>query len=256
MSPQMAGFAPATRVVSRKLGPTSGSRSDSSASVAAASRTSTLAITWGTWLTVAISRSWVSASMAWGRAPKSAMARCRRSYSTPLERSVGVRYQRAPSNRSARAFSTPAVSAPANGCPPMNRSPSSSDSPPSSASLVEPTSVTTASSALASSASGTSPASAPMGAAQKTISAPWIASTSEAAAWSRAPSSSARSALRRSKSKPVTSASSRSLAASPIDPPIRPTPTTASLIPGGEPPPRRRADRGSPPSAPSRGRRP
>ena len=31
---------------------------------AAASRTSTLAITWGTWLTVAISRSWVSASMA------------------------------------------------------------------------------------------------------------------------------------------------------------------------------------------------
>ena len=31
MSPQIAGFAPATRVVSRKLGPTSGRRSDSSA---------------------------------------------------------------------------------------------------------------------------------------------------------------------------------------------------------------------------------
>ena len=30
MSPQIAGFAPATRVVSRKLGPTSGRRSDSS----------------------------------------------------------------------------------------------------------------------------------------------------------------------------------------------------------------------------------
>ena len=35
---------------------------------------------------------------------------------------VGVRYQRAPSKRSARAFSTPAVSAPASGWPPMKRS--------------------------------------------------------------------------------------------------------------------------------------
>ena len=37
MSPQIAGLAPATRVVSRKLGPTSGRRSDSSESAAAAS---------------------------------------------------------------------------------------------------------------------------------------------------------------------------------------------------------------------------
>ena len=79
MSPQIAGFAPATRVVSRKLGPTSGRRSDSSAAAAAACWTSTLAITWGRWLTVAISRSWVSASIAWGRAPRSAIARWRRS---------------------------------------------------------------------------------------------------------------------------------------------------------------------------------
>ncbi len=35
---------------------------------------------------------------------------------------AGVRYQTAPSNRSARACSTPAVSAPARGCPPMKRS--------------------------------------------------------------------------------------------------------------------------------------
>ncbi len=34
---------------------------------------------------------------------------------------VGVRYHRAPSNRSARAFSTPDVSAPASGCPPTKR---------------------------------------------------------------------------------------------------------------------------------------
>ena len=92
--------------------------------------TSTLAITCGRWLTVAISRSWVSASIACGRAPRSAIARCRRSYSRPLERSVGVRYQRAPSNRSARAFSTPEVSAPASGWPPMNRSRSGASAGP------------------------------------------------------------------------------------------------------------------------------
>ena len=122
MSPQIVGLAPATRVVSRKLGPNSGRRSDSSAAAAAACWTSTLAITCGRWLTVAISRSWLSASIAWGRAPRSETALWSRSYRTPLERSVGVRYQRAPSNRSARAFSTPAVSAPASGCPPMKRS--------------------------------------------------------------------------------------------------------------------------------------
>ena len=79
MSPQIAGLAPATRVVSRKLVPTSGSRSDSSESALAASLTSTLASTCGRWLTVAITRSWVSASIACGRAPRSATVRCRRS---------------------------------------------------------------------------------------------------------------------------------------------------------------------------------
>ena len=66
MSPQIAGLAPATRVVSRKLGPTSGSRSESRVSSAAAWPTSTLATTCGRWLTVAISRSWASASIACG----------------------------------------------------------------------------------------------------------------------------------------------------------------------------------------------
>ena len=64
MSAQIAGLAPATRVVSRKLGPTSGIRSESRVSSAAAWLTRALATTWGRWLTVAIKRSWVSASIA------------------------------------------------------------------------------------------------------------------------------------------------------------------------------------------------
>ncbi len=59
--------------------PTSGSRSDSSESAAAASATSTFASTCGRWLTVAITRSWVAASIACGRAPRSATVLCSRS---------------------------------------------------------------------------------------------------------------------------------------------------------------------------------
>ena len=79
MSAQIAGLAPATLVVSRKLVPTSGSRSDSSESAVAASPTSTLASTCGRWLTVAITRSWVAGSIACGRAPRSATVLCSRS---------------------------------------------------------------------------------------------------------------------------------------------------------------------------------
>ena len=73
MSPQIALDAPATRVASRKLGPVGGSRSDSSARAAWA--TSTLASTCGRCDTLAISRSCVSASIAAGRAPRSASSR-------------------------------------------------------------------------------------------------------------------------------------------------------------------------------------
>ena len=72
MSPQIAGLEPATRVASRKLGPTSGIRSESRVSSAAASPTRTLASTCGRWLTVAIRRSCASASIACGRAPRPA----------------------------------------------------------------------------------------------------------------------------------------------------------------------------------------
>ena len=88
----------------------------------------------------------------------------------PSEASVGVRYQRAPSKRSARALATPAVSAPASGWPPTKRS--SSPNAATMSRLVEPTSVTAVSGPQASSAAATSSGSRPTGAAQKTTSAP------------------------------------------------------------------------------------
>src|SRR5918996_3274783 len=113
----------------------------------------------------------------------------------------------------------------------MNRSRSEPrGSPARSPSLVEPTSVTRASSALARSASATSPGRAPTGAAQKTTSAPATASPAEAQAWSSASRSMARSSVVGSASNPATTAPSRRLAASPIEPPISPTPRTATLI--------------------------
>src|SRR4051812_45034432 len=141
---------------------------------------------------------------------------------------VGVRYQRAPSKRSARAFSTPEVSAPASGCPPMNRL--SAPRAAITSRLTEPTSVTAHSSSAASSASATRPGSAITGAAQKTICAPSTASERVGGAESIAFSSRARSTRLRSGSNPVTSASSLARAASPIDPPIRPTPRTAIFM--------------------------
>src|SRR5664279_5182543 len=227
MSVQMALLAPATRVASRKLGPTAGRRSDSSPSRPAACVTSRLASTCGRCETQAIRRSWVSASMALGRAPKLTSSRCRRSYSTPaVLPCAGVRYQLAPSKRSSRACSTPAVSAPASGCPPTNRS-----SEPASASsrLVEPTSLTTQSGPAAASARRTVSASAPTGAATNTTSASATAEPMSSAAMSMAPSSRALASTRSSGSYPHTCASARVRAARPIEPPISPTPRTATL---------------------------
>src|SRR5215211_1209000 len=218
MSVQTLELAPATRVASRKLGPTRGSGWSSRASTRAAWDTSTFASTCGRWLTVASRRSWASASMASGRAPKPTSRRWRRSYSNPDEPSPGVRYQTAPWNRSARACSTPDVSAPAIGWPPMKRS-SAADC--TTLRLVEPTSLTTQSGPAAASACCSCAGSAPTGAQAKQASAP-----------SSAPSSSARSRRSRLRPKPTTSASSAcSFAARPMEPPIRPTPRTAILIP-------------------------
>ena len=140
----------------------------------AAWATSTLASTCGRCETVAIRRSCVSASIAAGarRGRRAAGAGARRA--RPRCARVGVRYQVAPSNRSARACSTPAVSAPASGWPPMKRW---SSTAATTARLVEPTSVTTQSPARRPPAPrATTPGSTPTGAATNAASAPSTAS--------------------------------------------------------------------------------
>src|SRR6266545_728755 len=105
--------------------------------------------------------------------------------------------------------------------------------PASSWRFVDPTSVTTASGPHSASASATSAGSDRTGAAQKTISASAAASRTDPATRSKAPSSRPRWAFAGSASKPATSPSSRRFAASPIEPPIRPTPRTAIRISDG-----------------------
>ena len=101
----------------------------------------------------------------------------------------------------------------------------------------------------AASAARTAAGSAPTGAATNAASAPSSASSAPAAATSTAPTSSAASSAAGDGSNPTTSAPSRSRAASPTDPPISPTPTTAILTQAGSRapcPPRRRRARPSP----------
>ena len=164
--------------MSRKLGPTWRSASPCSESRAAAWEASTFASTCGRWLKTATSRSWVAASTATGRAPTSRTKRWRRSYRSPPDCSWGVRYQTAPWKRSARACSTPAVSAPAIGCPPTKRG---SAVRLTRSSFVEPTSLTSVSGPDASSAARTSSGRAPTGAHAKQSCAPSTASSTEPA---------------------------------------------------------------------------
>ena len=221
MPPHSSGLAPATRVASRKLGPVAGGRSPPSASSARLTRT--LATTCGRWLTAAITRSWTSASITAGRAPRPVISRCRRSSSVPWVVALGVRYQVAPSKRSSRACSTPAASEPASGWPPTKRG---SRAASRTVRLVEPTSVTTALRGACSRTVATVSASTSTGTATKTASAPSSASPrSRWALWiaPRATASSARG------SNPRTVAPRRERAASPTDPPMSPTPTTATI---------------------------
>src|SRR5215216_2647835 len=225
MSLHIAVLAPATRVMSRKLGPTWRSASPCSLSRVAACDASTLARTCGRWLNTATSRSCVAASTATGRAPTSTTNRCSRSYRSPPDCSCGVRYQTASWKRSARACSTPAVSAPAIGWPPTKRG---SGVRLTRSCLVEPTSVTTVSGPDASSAARTSSGRAPTGAQAKHRSAASSASSTDAAVRSIAPAWRASHSRSGSRPNPTTSASPTcSRAARPIEPPIRPTPRTA-----------------------------
>ena len=200
MSAQIAGLEPATRVASRKLGPTSGTRSPLGQVPGrlgdegvgdrvrhAADRRHQVVVRRG------VDRLGTGAEP--GDGALQAVVEERR-----WRCSVGVRYQRAPSKRSARALATPAVSAPASGWPPTKR-----PSAPSAATmsrLVEPTSVTAASGPRRSSAAAASSGSRPTGAAQKTISAPSTAAATESVAVSAAPVASAASRVAGSGSKP------------------------------------------------------
>src|SRR5919202_364285 len=222
MSVHSAGWAPATRVASRKLGPVGGSVSPPSARVAWATRR--LASTWGTCDTAAITRSCVAASMATGRAPSPVTRRCRRSSRTPEVPVVGVRYQVAPSNRSARACSTPAASLPASGWPPTNRG---SPLRATTARLVEPTSVTAQPGGAAASTRATVSGRAPTGTATTAASAPASAVSRSSHASSIAP---ARSAAAARGSTPRTVAPRRRRGGRPTEPPINPTPTIATII--------------------------
>ena len=98
MSVQIALLAPATRVASRKLGPTAGSCSGSPARPQRRAGLGDEQVGEHVWQMGDAGHQaiMVSASIAVGRAPMLASSRCRRSYSTPVVPPVGVRYQVAP----------------------------------------------------------------------------------------------------------------------------------------------------------------
>ena len=151
MSVQIALGAPATRVASRKLGPVAGSRSPPSASVRGGLRDEHVGehvrqVRDGRKDRVVRVR---DRSRRGARRGCAAAGRGART-AAPEVPDVGVRYQVEPSNRSARACRTPAVSAPASGWPPTKRG---SSCAATTARLVEPTSVTTQSLPAAASAS-------------------------------------------------------------------------------------------------------
>ena len=115
------GLAPATRVASRKLGPIDRDRLARPARCAAWA-TSTLAthvrqVREGGHQAVVVGVADRRRHARRGRRRSGAGARAAR----PGCRGRGVRYQVASANRSARACSTPAISAPASGWPPMKR---------------------------------------------------------------------------------------------------------------------------------------
>ena len=173
MSPQIAGFAPATRVVSRKLGPTSGRRSDSSAS----GRCRLLDEHVGDHVRqVADGRHQAIVALGVDRLRPGAEVGDRAlepvvQHATRSARSASgtsARPRRGPRARSRR----PAVSAPASGWPPMKRSAARPRARPPARALVEPTSVTTASGPLAPERLGDQLRKRATGAAQKITSAP------------------------------------------------------------------------------------
>src|SRR5665647_2145699 len=138
----------------------------------------------------------------------------------------------APSYSEARALPTPPVSEPQSGWPPTQRRSSSGVSARMRGPLVLPTSLTTAPAGAAASAALTSSTTRRTGVHTKTMSAPETASARLPQARVTAPRSSARSMVAWVWVKPRTSATpTRSRAARPSEPPMRPTPMTATVLP-------------------------
>ena len=142
---------------------------------------------------------------------------------------AGVRYQVAPSKRSSRACSTPAVSAPASGCPPMKRSsaPRLRDGALGRADVADhavrgPAAASAARDRVARARRRAPRRTRPRRPRRRSrrLGAPRRSRRARAPA--RAPSPSG--------SYPRTLAPARSRAASPIEPPISPTPRTAIRI--------------------------
>src|SRR5258706_1280276 len=179
-------------------------------------------------------RSWSCAAIAVTRPPTASHAPRTRSTASGAVRGVGVSTTRAPRNRSTVAASTPLVSRPAIGCPGTNRetrSRSSSSATRTTCALVLPTSVTTAPGCIASATSCSTGPIARTGTATTTRSALSAASEIEAPVVSITPRAAARSSAVASPSNPITcdTAPARRNARA-KDPPMRPTPMTASVF--------------------------
>ena len=118
MSGQMPGWPAAMRVMSRKPPAASRSRARCSSDRSSARRIRVAAVRCGTCDTTATSASWRSGGIATTSAPRSVtMVRTAAKAASSVP-GTGVSTQVAPSNRSARAPSTPSSSEPAIGWPP------------------------------------------------------------------------------------------------------------------------------------------
>ena len=235
----MRGLAPATRVMSRNDPPTAASGSWPSTLPAPAWLTSTFASACGRWLVSATSRSWASGSIATGRAPSEDTKVCSRRCADGSVSATGVRNQVAPSNSSGRALATPRASDPHTGWPPTNcgLAPTCATNRP----LVDPTSDTAHPDGAASSAWPVSDASSATGPHTNARSAPSSAPPMVGSKRAIAPRSRPISPAASSGSV-ATTWSPRAVAASASEPPIRPSPITATLMAGaGRRAPRPRA---------------
>ena len=234
MSVQIALLAPATRVASRKLGPVAGQRARPRrrARRRPGRRARWRARAAGARRRPSRGRASRRRSPPGARRGRRAGGAARSSSDAGRGRAVGVRYQVAPSKRSARACSTPAVSAPASGWPPTKRGSSrrGDDRALGRAdvgdhAVVRARRVQDGADRLRQRADRRGDDD-DLGPVDRLGDATPAARSS---APRRAPPASARA----SGSQPRTSAPRRSRAASPTEPPISPTPRTASRTPAG-----------------------